>query len=106
MPPRFGPQVDGKNLTEIINERHENVKYLPGISLPENVVAVSSAVQAAAGADLLIFVLPHQVRAVRVAMVTDMPSHIALPFLSHRSSFRACAKSSRERWPRTQRQSP
>lgn len=105
MPPRLGPQVDGKNLTEIINERHENVKYLPGISLPENVVAVSSAVQAAAGADLLIFVLPHQVRAVHVAVVAVVPSYVGLPFL-HRSSSRACAKSSRERWPRTQRQSP
>lgn len=54
-------QIDGKKLTEIINEKHENVKYLPGIKLPENVVAVPSAVEAARGADLLIFVLPHQV---------------------------------------------
>merc|ERR1719231_2035425 len=32
-------QVDGKNLTDIINTEHENVKYLPGIKFTENVVA-------------------------------------------------------------------
>ena len=29
----------GKKLTEIINTQHENVKYLPGHKLPENVVS-------------------------------------------------------------------
>lgn len=31
--------INGKKLTEIINETHENVKYLPGHQLPENVVS-------------------------------------------------------------------
>lgn len=31
--------VDGRKLTEIINENHENVKYLPGHKIPENVVS-------------------------------------------------------------------
>lgn len=31
--------IDGKKLTEIINTTHENVKYLPGKKLPENVVS-------------------------------------------------------------------
>lgn len=31
--------VDGKKLSEIINTQHENVKYLPGNKLPENVVS-------------------------------------------------------------------
>lgn len=31
--------IEGKKLTEIINETHENVKYLPGHKLPENVVS-------------------------------------------------------------------
>lgn len=44
---RFNPEVkmymyeemiDGRKLTEIVNTEHENVKYLPGIKLPENVV--------------------------------------------------------------------
>ena len=34
----FEEQVNGRNLTEIINQDHENVKYLPGMKLPENVV--------------------------------------------------------------------
>ncbi|PWN24592.1 NAD-dependent glycerol-3-phosphate dehydrogenase [Jaminaea rosea] len=53
-------EIKGRKLSEIINEEHENVKYLPGVKLPENVVATPSAVEAAEGADLLIFVLPHQ----------------------------------------------
>jgi glycerol-3-phosphate dehydrogenase (NAD+) len=32
--------IDGKKLTEIINETHENVKYLPGHKLPANVVSM------------------------------------------------------------------
>lgn len=34
--------IDGKKLTEIINETHENVKYLPGHKLPTNVVSIFS----------------------------------------------------------------
>lgn len=33
--------INGKKLTEIINETHENVKYLPGHKLPPNVVSLS-----------------------------------------------------------------
>ncbi|CAB9505882.1 3-phosphate dehydrogenase [Seminavis robusta] len=49
-----------RKLTEIINTRHENVKYLPGIQLPKNVVAVPDLANACEDATLLIFVLPHQ----------------------------------------------
>jgi glycerol-3-phosphate dehydrogenase len=35
----FEEMIDGKKLTEIINTTHENVKYLPGHKLPENVVS-------------------------------------------------------------------
>lgn len=34
----FEEMVNGSKLTEIINSTHENVKYLPGHKLPENVV--------------------------------------------------------------------
>lgn len=56
------PQEDGSivKLSDIINTKHENTKYLPGIRLPENVVAVPDLEQACQGATLLIFVLPHQ----------------------------------------------
>lgn len=39
----FEEQVDGKKLTEIINTTHENVKYLPGHKLPENVVSLHTS---------------------------------------------------------------
>lgn len=58
----FEEMIDGQKLTEIINTKHENVKYLPGRQLPENVIAVPNIVDAAADADLIIFVIPHQVK--------------------------------------------
>lgn len=36
----YEEMINGKKLTEIINETHENVKYLPGHKLPTNVVSV------------------------------------------------------------------
>lgn len=56
----YEEMVNGKKLSEIINTEHENVKYLPGYKLPENVVAVPQLRDAADGADLLVFVVPHQ----------------------------------------------
>eukprot|EP00731_Ephydatia_muelleri_P038717 Em0876g3a len=35
----YEEMIDGKKLTEIINEKHENVKYLPGTVLPNNIHA-------------------------------------------------------------------
>ncbi|GCC21042.1 hypothetical protein chiPu_0000198 [Chiloscyllium punctatum] len=56
----FEELVNGRKLTEILNQEHENVKYLPGYKLPENVVAIPDVKEAVRGADLLIFVVPHQ----------------------------------------------
>uniref|UniRef100_A0A8C8SYH8 Glycerol-3-phosphate dehydrogenase [NAD(+)] n=1 Tax=Pelusios castaneus TaxID=367368 RepID=A0A8C8SYH8_9SAUR len=56
----FEEEVGGKKLTEIINTQHENIKYLPGHKLPSNVVAVPDLLKASSGADILIFVVPHQ----------------------------------------------
>uniref|UniRef100_A0A1Y9H2M9 Glycerol-3-phosphate dehydrogenase [NAD(+)] n=1 Tax=Anopheles dirus TaxID=7168 RepID=A0A1Y9H2M9_9DIPT len=56
----YEEMIDGKKLTEIINTTHENVKYLPGHKLPENIIAVPDVVDAAKDADILIFVVPHQ----------------------------------------------
>ncbi|XP_066500614.1 glycerol-3-phosphate dehydrogenase 1a isoform X2 [Hoplias malabaricus] len=56
----FEEVVNGRKLTEIINTQHENVRYLPGHRLPENVVAVADLVEAVCGADILLFVVPHQ----------------------------------------------
>ncbi len=52
--------VDGKKLSETINSSHENVKYLPGIKLPDNVVAEPDLEKACQNAHILVFVLPHQ----------------------------------------------
>jgi len=52
--------VDGKKLSEAINTQHENIKYLPGKKLPENVVAETDLVISCKDADIMIFVVPHQ----------------------------------------------
>lgn len=38
----FEETINGRNLTDIINNDHENVKYLPGYKLPENVVNIGT----------------------------------------------------------------
>ena len=49
-----------QKLTEVINKHHENVKYLPGIALPTNIVANPSIRDAVKDSTILIFNLPHQ----------------------------------------------
>lgn len=56
----FQEDIDGEKLTDIINTKHENVKYLPGISLPENLIANPDVVSTVEDADLLVFNIPHQ----------------------------------------------
>jgi len=51
-----GPQ----KLSRLINEFHENVKYLPGIRLPDNVIANPSITDAVKNSTILIFNVPHQ----------------------------------------------
>ncbi len=56
----FEEKVDGHKLTKIINTQHENVKYLPGIRLPPNVVAFPDLQSCVENVDILLFVIPHQ----------------------------------------------
>ncbi|EGW32758.1 uncharacterized protein SPAPADRAFT_60112 [Spathaspora passalidarum NRRL Y-27907] len=56
----FEEKINGENLTEIINSRRENVKYLPGVKLPRNIVAVPDLVKTVKDADLIVFNFPHQ----------------------------------------------
>jgi glycerol-3-phosphate dehydrogenase (NAD+) len=63
--------INGNKLTDIINTKHENVKYLPNVKLPVNVHANPDLIEAALGATLLgmqillllfsppVFVIPH-----------------------------------------------
>ncbi|RKP06805.1 NAD-dependent glycerol-3-phosphate dehydrogenase C-terminus-domain-containing protein [Thamnocephalis sphaerospora] len=56
----FEELVNGRKLTDIINTEHENVRYLPGIKIPENVCAVPDLMEAVRDATVLVFVVPHQ----------------------------------------------
>lgn len=65
-----------QKLTEVINKHHENVKYLPGIELPSNLVANPSICDAVKDSSILIFNLPHQF----IANVCKQISGHILPF--------------------------
>lgn len=60
--PHYDPAIgDAKQkLTSIINKYHENMKYLPGIRLPDNVVANPDLIASAKDSTILVFNLPHQ----------------------------------------------
>ena len=51
-----GPQ----KLTDVINTVHENIKYLPNITLPENLHANPSLENSVKDSTILVFNLPHQ----------------------------------------------
>ncbi|ORX90462.1 glycerol-3-phosphate dehydrogenase [NAD+] [Basidiobolus meristosporus CBS 931.73] len=50
----------GEKLSEVINQRHENVKYLPNIQLPTNLVACPDLRACVKDATVIAFVVPHQ----------------------------------------------
>jgi glycerol-3-phosphate dehydrogenase len=52
--------VQGGKLTDAINTRHENPRYLPGVALGANVVATPDLEAATKDADIIIFCTPHQ----------------------------------------------
>lgn len=52
--------VDNEKLTDIINTRKENVKYMKGMKIPDNILAVSDLNDVIEDADLIVFVVPHQ----------------------------------------------
>lgn len=56
----FQEVINNENLTDIINTRHENVKYLPNIKLPTNLVANPDLVDSVKDADIIVFNIPHQ----------------------------------------------
>jgi glycerol-3-phosphate dehydrogenase len=49
-----------KKLTDVINQEHVNIKYLPDFELPSNVYASHDIVQVCADADVIFFAIPHQ----------------------------------------------
>jgi len=61
LPPEGKTWVDEgyRTLTGVINELHENVIYLPGISLPKNIIANADIKECVTGATMMVFVIPH-----------------------------------------------
>jgi len=51
---------DGRRLVDVFNLSHENVRYLPGVTVPENVRATCDLAEAVRGRNIFIFVTPHQ----------------------------------------------
>lgn len=49
-----------QKLTKLINHYHENVKYLPNIALPKNLIANPSLQDSVKDSTILVFNLPHQ----------------------------------------------
>ena len=52
--------TEPQKLTELINNYHENVRYLPGIDLPHNLYANPSLQDSVKDSTILVFNLPHQ----------------------------------------------
>lgn len=69
----FDEKINGVSLVHIINTKHENVKYLPDIKLPHNLVANPDLVDCAKDADIIIFNVPHQFLS---RIVEQMKGHV------------------------------
>ncbi|KAK3112497.1 glycerol-3-phosphate dehydrogenase [Teratosphaeriaceae sp. CCFEE 6253] len=65
-----------QKLTRLINTLHENVKYLPAIPLPHNIVANPDLADAVKEASILVFNLPHQF----IGRICDQLQGKILPF--------------------------
>lgn len=72
------PELTAKpqKLTALINTLHENPKYLPGIPLPNNLIANPSLEDSVKDSSILIFNLPHQF----IAKTCDQLQGKVLPF--------------------------
>lgn len=55
----YEEEINGRKLTEIINTDRENPKYLPGVTLPDNIFATADQ-KHVGECDIAVFVLPHQ----------------------------------------------
>jgi len=75
-------QEDGQDqkLSEVINRKRENVKYLKGVKLPENVRAVPDLETVVKDADVLVFLTPHQFVVRQALAIKDVikPNAIAV----------------------------
>lgn len=58
-------------LAAVLNERHENPDYLPGVILPPTLRATSDAVAALDGVDLVVLAVPSQTLRANLAVIAD-----------------------------------
>ncbi|KNG75039.1 glycerol-3-phosphate dehydrogenase [Plasmodium falciparum IGH-CR14] len=66
--------VNGERMVDIINNKHENTKYLKGVPLPHNIVAHSDLASVINDADLLIFIVPCQYLESVLALIKESES--------------------------------
>jgi glycerol-3-phosphate dehydrogenase (NAD(P)+) len=70
-----------KEIVAAINERHENILFLPGVALSPNIRATSSLEESIAGAEAVLFVVPsHVARTVLMKLGPILPK--ATPIIS------------------------
>jgi glycerol-3-phosphate dehydrogenase (NAD+) len=62
----------------VINTKHENVIYLPGIPLPTSIVAQPDVQKAVTGATMMVFVIPHNFLAPIVPKMSNVFSKDAI----------------------------
>ncbi|MBI3810913.1 MAG: NAD(P)-dependent glycerol-3-phosphate dehydrogenase [Nitrospirae bacterium] len=63
-----------KELVAAINERHENILFMPGVALSPKIRATSSLEESIAGAEAVVFVVPsHVARTVLIKLATLLP---------------------------------
>ena len=79
-------------LTKLINHFHENVKYLPNIALPENIVANPSLEESVKNSTILVFNLPHQF----IAGLCDQMKGSVLPYARGISCIKGVSVSSED----------
>lgn len=75
----FATELYGRSaeVQNSINEQHENLKYLPGIQLPENLHATSSLETALRDVDLITLVVPsHALRSLAKTLATCLPEGV------------------------------
>ncbi|MDA2922260.1 glycerol-3-phosphate dehydrogenase (NAD(+)) [Patescibacteria group bacterium AH-259-L07] len=52
--------IKGKKLSDIINTEHVNVKYLPGVRLPKNIIAIPELRKVLERVCVIVMVVPHE----------------------------------------------
>ncbi len=63
-----------KEVVAAINERHENILFLPGVALPPKIQSSSSLEESIAGAEAVLFVVPsHVARTVLIKLAPLLP---------------------------------